>query len=593
MQYHKIKSASKSITPKSSRLQEIVLSTMRTASDVVGATLGPGGMPVLIERQEHNLPPMITKDGVTVFRALGFDDPASQCIMEAARDAAVRTASEAGDGTTTATVLSEAIVRRSSQFTKKYPRYSPQKVVRKLEGVFKDIIEPTIRESSLKADWSTEEGRSLLRSVAKVSANGDEALADKVLECFDLVGDDGNVTISEINGPSAYEVERVEGFPIGIGFEDSCAKFYAKFINDAGNQRCAMQNPVFLVYHGRITEIQSLVFLMEQIGARWQTEGFRHNVVVVATGFSESVLAQLAVNFAEATTINVFPLLAPQSPIPNGQLHFLEDVAAVTGARVLDPLNAPLDRATLDDLGFSDELKMFESYRFRSTIIGNSDTEEIILRADELQAQIANAGSELDKILLQERLGKLTGGIARLKVIGPSNGELKEKRDRAEDAVCAVRGAIKHGCLPGGGWTLLKLCKRLEQENDQVINEVLIPALLEPVKRLLSNCGFDETEVKGILEPILSGLLTSDDPANALVYDALENRHVKSVEGGILDSAPAVMEAIRNSISIASLLGTLGGTVVFKRDNELERQEARDVNAFLRDAGSNPADDLA
>lgn len=579
--YQKVKSVAKQVRVKGPGLNKVVLDTMKTISDIVGATLGPGGQPVLIERQEHDLPAMITKDGVTVFRSLGLDDPSAHCIMEAARDAAVRTASEAGDGTTTATVLAEAIVRNANDFMKKNPRVSPQKIVRKLESAFRTIIEPTIKaETVLAGDWSNEQGRNLLRSVAKISANGDEPLADAVIQCFDLVGDDGNVTIAEISGPSRYEVERIEGYPIPGGYEDSCTKFYPKFINDTANQRCALENPLFLIYHGRITEIQSLIFILESVGRVWNANpSERHNVVVVATGFSESVLGHLALNFAEPSTINVYPLLAPQSPMANGQLQFLEDLAAVTGARVLDAISCPLDQATIEDLGA--DANFFEAYRFRSTVIGQSNEEEIILRVDELRAQAENAASDLDRILLQERIGKLTGGIAKLKVIGVSNGELKEKRDRAEDAVCAVRGAIKHGCLPGGGWMLLKLMSELRKSDDPILTSVLIPSLFEPVTRLFRNCGFDELETQAILEPIIKTVADGEKP---LVYDALEGKIVDPFVGGVLDSTPAVLEAIRNSISIASLLGTLGGTVVFKRDLNLELSEAKSTAEFVRNS---------
>ncbi|NBT57371.1 hypothetical protein EBT16_01160, partial [bacterium] len=213
-------------------------------------------------------------------------------------------------------------------------------------------------------------------------------------------------------------------------------------------------------------------------------------------------------------------------------------------------------------------------------------------RVDELHIQKNNAASELEKTFIQERIGKLTGGIARLKVIGASNGELKEKRDRAEDAVCAVRGAIKHGCLPGGGWTLLKLMNVLKNDKDVVLDQVLIPALFEPVLRLLSNVGVNDDEAVKILEPVISSL-SSGNPDAATVYDALEGKHVNAVQSGILDATPAVLEAVRNSISIASLLGTLGGTVVFKRDLDLERTEARDSAEFLRNANWNPANERA
>ncbi len=586
MEYNKVKSAAKQVITKSPRLQETVLKTMRTISDIVGATLGPGGQPVLIERFEHGLPAMVTKDGVTVFRAIGFEDAASHCVMETARDASIRTASEAGDGTTTATVLSEAIVRNIDSFCKRNPRVSPQKVVRHLEKTFRDCIAPAITELSRKASLETDEGRKLLHAVARVSANGDQELADAVIECFDVTGDEGNVTIIESNGPSHYEVEKIEGFAIGMGYEESCAKFYSKFINDIGRQLVSMEKPVFLLYHGRITEIQTLVPLMERVGHEWNMSKFKtpHNVVVVATGFSESVLANLAANFARPDTINVFPLLVPMSSQANGQMQFLQDVAAVTGATILDPLNAPIENADIDVLGPGVDL--FESSRFRSSIIGQADEGLVLARIEEIALALQSPESELDAIILRERKAKIAGGIAKLKVIGASNGELKEKRDRAEDAVCAVRGAIKHGCLPGGAWTLLKLCNVMP--HDPIIDNVLRTAFIEPFNRLLQNCGItDAAEAQAVLGPILEGIRDG----KTVVYDFLEQTHGDAFETGILDSTPAVREAIRTSVSIASQLGTMGGIVVFGRDKQLERDEAKATAAFLRDANSNPADE--
>lgn len=589
MQYQKVKSVAKQVQTRGPGLDRTILSTMKTISDIVGATLGPGGRQVLIERQEHGLPPMVTKDGVTVYRSLGFEGPAEQAIMEASRDASVRTASEAGDGTTTATILSEAIVRLAKQYAEQNRRVSPQRIVRRLERVFRDHIEPSVKALSVKADLTTTEGRSLLRNVAKVSANGDVELADAVMGCFDLVGDDGNVTIAEVNGSSRYEVERIEGYPIMMGYEESCAKFYPKFINDPANQRVLLQRPTFLVYHGRIQDPQSLYNLLSKLGYAFEQGQISPNVALVATGFSEQVLGYLGMMFPENGALNVFPLLAPQSPFPNGQLDFLLDLCAVTGATLMDPMNLPFEEAQLSHFG---KAETFEAYRFRSNVVGKPNEDLLLLRVDELQTNLARAESQLDTIYLQERIGKLTGGIARLKVVGASNGELKEKRDRAEDAVCAVRGAIKHGCLPGGAWTLLRLMAVLKDLNDPIVDGVLIPALFEPFKRLLENVGITEAnddEFRAILEPILANLFTTEP----VVYDALEGKHVSPFEGGILDSTPAVLEAIRNSLSIASLLGTLGGTVVFKRDLEVERTEARDMANFTRDANRNEADERA
>ncbi len=621
-QYQKVKSVAKTMRVKSPALQQKILDTMKLIADMVGATLGPGGQPVLIERQEHDLPAMVTKDGVTVYRSLGFDDPVAHVIMESGRDCATRTANEAGDGTTTATVLAEAIVRNMFAYTKAHPKVSPQKIVRRLLNVFGTEIEPLVKKLSTKVDPTTEEGRKALWNVAKISANGDTDLADAVMECFDVVGDDGNVTLTEINGPSGYEVERIDGYPIPTGYEDSCAKYASKFMNDPANQRVVLDDPLFVVYHGQITEIQSIVFLMEKIGEAWQSnKGFRHNVVLVSTGFSERVLAQLALNFAEATTINVYPLIAPLSPVPGGQLGFLQDVCAVTGSKLFDPLNNPLDRAELSELG--QFAKTFEAARFRSVIVSDDlevgeppvvpegvnedEYPEMLIWAgrrdkaeaaafmleeqiQKLQAQKLQAASILDTQIIEERLGKLTGGIAKLKIVGASNGELRERRDRAEDAVCAVRGTIKNGYLPGGCWTLTRIAAELSKKNDEIINEVLLPSLGAPAERLFSNCGYTHEEMGEILQQIANSIFK--EGSERVVYDALEQRFVDPVEGGVLDSTPAVLEAIRNSLSIATLHGTLGAVCVFKRDLDLERKEASDTSSFLRDGNypENPAD---
>lgn len=604
MEYQKVKSAPKQILAKGPRLTKIVLDTMSAISGIVGATLGPSGNPSLIERFEHGLPPIITKDGVTVMRALGFEEAGKQVILEAARDAATKTANDAGDGTTTATVLSEAIVRRMNEFCSRNTHLSAQKVVRRMEQVFKDIIEPTIRAESMVAKGDN----NLLKSVACISANSDSQLADAVMECFEKVGDDGNVTLLERSGPSSYEVEILEGYPITSGYEDSCGKFYNAFITDAGTQKVVLEKPVFVLYHGTINDIQTILPSLQQVGHEFdkrmgrvegeESDYDHHNVVVVAIGFAERVLASFAHASTQGDSIRIYPLTVPMTSQTNSQKHFLDDLAAVTGATVFDPLTKPLNRSRLMDFGPG--VESFEANRIRSTIVGRAEgdcfndpeyatyEDRALDRVTELEAYLESPESTVDFIMTQERLAKLTGGIAKLTVIGSSNGELKEKKDRAEDAVCAVRGAIKHGCLPGGGWMLLKLCSVLNDE-DPVVRDVLKPALMEPVFRLLANCGFNEMDTQRVLTPVLTGL----KEGKKVVYDAYNHVHGDPVQLGVLDSTPAVLEAIRNSISIASLLGTLGGYVVFKRDADLERSEARDTQSWLRDANSNEANDRA
>lgn len=570
MQYQKVKSVSKTVHPKGEQLERLVLNTVGMCSEVVGATLGPGGMNVLIERQEQGMPPMVTKDGVTVFKSLGFSDPTAQTIMEAMRDAAVRTAADAGDGTTCSSILANAFVKATNAFCKANPRISPQKVVRTIEAAFKTVIEPLVIKSSVKANLET--GRKLLHAVAKVSANGDVPLADAVMDCFDMVGDEGNVTILEYTGPSRYEVERLDGYGIPVGFEDSCGPFYQKFINDTSTQSCQMDDPFLVLYFGQIRDISVCANLFERIIEA--ANGKVPNIVLVATGFSETVLGHLAINFSAANkNITVYPLLAPLSPIKTGQHDFLQDLAALSGGSIFDPIQKPLDVGTVNDLGL---VSKFESSRFRSNIIIDMDEQtesRIFARVDELNKQLSTiATSELDKQLLRERVGKLTGGIAKLKIFGSSNGELREKRDRAEDAICAVRGAIKHGTLPAGGHTLVKIHNMFKNHENQIYRDVIATAILEPVSKLYSNAGFHKDETEEILSKY------SDNAT----YDILEGKHVSAYEVGLLDSTPAVLEAIRNSISIATLLGTLGATIVFGRDLELERKESNDTRDYLR-----------
>jgi chaperonin GroEL len=422
----------------------------------------------------------------------------------------------------------------------------------------------------------------MLKSVAKLSANGDGELADAVMRCFDVIGDDGNIIINEQSGPSAYEVEFTKGYPIGMGYEESCGKLFPLFLNDKKNNRTFLEKPVFLLYFGAITQIQTIEKLMQTVGSAWENpqhhdleKPFNYNVVIVATGYSEAVLGDLSANFSHPHTINVFPLLTPKSPVSSGEMHFLYDLAAVTGATVFDPIGRPIENAPLQDLGYG--IESFEATRYRSTILGLSDDTLIEVRADELRESLKTSDSKYDSSFIQERLAKLTSGIAKLKVIGPSNGELREKRDRAEDATFAVRGAKNHGCLPGGCWTLLKVSQNLP--DNEINNEILIPALMEPLTKILTNCGMHTEEIDEIVHKLSN--------TDSLVYDAMQHQYVDARHSGILDSTPAVLEAVRNSISIASMLGTLGGSIVFRRDEQMELSEAQNAveaeKSFLGD----------
>jgi chaperonin GroEL len=297
------------------------------------------------------------------------------------------------------------------------------------------------------------------------------------------------------------------------------------------------------------------------------------NVVIVAHKFSDQVLTNLAFNFSNPTTINVLPLATPIHQMVNYQLHFLMDLSAFTGAKIFD-MNNPMSEATPDDLG--QNMGKIEVYRFRTTIIGDPDEVNIEARAEEINQYKEQAESKIEKIILEERLGKLTNGIARLKIYGSSNGELKEKSDRAEDAVCAVRAAINHGCLPGGGRVLVNLALELQENNtnDAVIQQVLVPSLYAPFYRLLLNAGYNGDEIEEILGKMIDN--------RKHVYDVENAKFGDPKKLGIFDATLAVEQSLSNAVSIASVMGTLGGIVAFPRDHQLERQEFKDTMEFQR-----------
>lgn len=588
MEYQKAKSTPKLVKIKGEELTGTILDTINTISTIVGATLGPGGCPVAIERYEHDLPPIITKDGVTVFKALGFQDPVRQVILEAFRSSAQRTATTAGDGTTTATVLGEAIFRLTNEYCKKNPKVSPQKVVRHLQNTFKNNIEPALRKWAIKANSSTEEGAKVLSNVATISANSDKELSKAVMECFELVGDSGNITISEADGESRYEVVPVKGYTIGVGYDESCGKFFSKFINDPTTQQCKLDNPVFVVYNGTISEPQVIMGLLSRI-----TDLKTSNIVLVSAGFSETAIGYLAAMFDVPTAFKIFPLsiARPTNAMFNSQHHLFEDICAIAGCTMFDPLSRPLYTATLEDLGPG--VERFEAARARSNIVGTAqgkDYEDALMEhIAEVMVLADSPEGDYEKGILQERVGKLTGGIARLVIYGASNGDVKERKDRADDAICSVRSAISDGVLPGGGWALLNLAHNVLPA-EGIDQAILFEAFKVPVDRLLTNCGFNEEEKLEITNKIVAGF---SDPSQSMVYDAYNQIFTDAMTGGILDSVLAVLEAIRSSLSIASVMGTLGGLICFGRDLEYEAAEAHATAAFLRDSNINESNERA
>jgi chaperonin GroEL len=571
MSTKKVKTPAKMFNSNLVQLETIVLNTIAKIDQIVGSSLGPGGRPTLIESDLPGIPHKNTKDGVTIFRSLGSNDAFEHLIIEQTRDAAIRTVNEAGDGTTTATIMASAFIKNLFRFCANNRKYSPQKVTRLINKVVEERLIPELRKATIKI---TSKNQDLLEKVATISANGDKEMAAAVIKAFEQVGfgSASHVTIQELSGPSKYEVELIEGFPIDKGYEESIGKFHPSFINDQGHQRCVLEKPLFVLFDGNVTDVVQVQEILNNIGQEYVSGNSEYkNIVIVAHKFNDQVLANFAFNFSNPNTINVVPLSTPMLPMANGQLHFLMDLSAFTGAKIFD-MNTPVSEATPDDLGKN--MEKIEINRFRTTIVGEPDSTNVEVRADEIRTFIKQSESRIEKNILEERLGKLTSGIAKLKIFGSSNGELKEKTDRADDAVCAVRAAINHGCLPGGCRVLINLALGLQEDNDPVMNEVIIPSLFSPFYRLLENAGYNSEEIQDILTKMIA--------APNKVYDVENAEFGDFKKMGVFDAALAVEQALKNAVSISSVMGTLGGLVAFPRDHQLENQEAKNVADFNR-----------
>lgn len=568
MSYRKAKTAPKVYLSDKSRIKSLVLETMNDISALVGATMGPGGKVIALESDHQDISDRISKDGISVFMSMAHQNSFKHTIIEIARSCSLRTANLAGDGTTTTAVLANELIKNIFDFCEKNPKESPQKTVRRIKKVMEEDILPYIEERSIKV---TEESKDLLLNVATISANGELPLAKAVLQCFEEVGygDASHVTIRELPGPSGYQVEQIEGYPMPIGLEESSGKYHPSFINDQGNQRCYLENPKFILFDGTLQDLLSLSPLFNAIETRIQEDPSQakelKSIVLVANGFSETVISTLSFNFEQVGTLRIVPLRSPMAQFMNAQTHWLTDLAAFTGAKVFG-LKNQITEATIDDLGTG--MDNFEATRFRSTLGGSPDPVNIEYRAEELKKQLKRAESKAESGWLEERIAKITSGIAKLTIVGSSPADIKERADRAEDAVCAIRSSITHGVLPGGCRIILDLALKISQELNEgdAAREVLMPSFIAVFTRLLDNAGYHQDDAG----QVLGRLVENTDE----VYD-IENQVFGTAEElGIFDASKAVSEAIRNSVEIAGVLGTLGGIVVHPRDAEFERKEA-------------------
>lgn len=559
------KSKAKSITADKQKIKELVQSTIEKMATVVGATLGPGGRPVLIERD--GLSPLITKDGVTVAKSLGVDNAEANIIIESAKEICLKTAKEAGDGTTTAIVLANSIIKRGLRFLSDNPKYNPQRMSNELNELYNTVIVPY-----LKANAKPVKDRDELVNVAKISANGDQKIAEAAVDAVIAAGEDGHVLIEEAQGDQ-ISVETMDGFIVTSGLRDIGAVGRA-FINDRANQQVKMDKGLVFLYDGTLNDLKVPSAIQQAVEG---TNAYGKPIVVFAHGFSDVVISAFAKTTKGGYT--VVPVKTPMSGVANSRSSFLFDMSAYSGATVYDP-------GTIDKFIEEDGLNGFGSFEsakigmYESVVSAIPDSDKIEARIAELKHLMEVSPSDFDKMHIKAAIGKLTGGISTIWVGGGSELEAREKRDRVEDAVEAVKSAISEGIVPGGCAVHLTLSRIISMHPNKKLSwDIMADALAEPFELLLNNCGESVDDVwPHLAEYIHESAVEGKLPGK--VFDANLHTIVDPISSGIIEPAKVCRVAIGNALSVASLLVTLGGLVVVPRDVNLENQLALSKQAF-------------
>lgn len=561
------KSKTKDIIADQSKINDTVRDTINKMATVVSRTLGPAGRPVIIERD--GLPPLVTKDGVTVAKSLGMAASDANIIVDAAKEICINTAREAGDGTSTAIVLASALVQAGQEFLSNNPKYNPQRLVRELSEAYNEVIVPYIKDCAILID-----NEDLLYNVAKISANGDSELAKVVVDAVVSAGDDGTVLIAEAQG-AATTVDTVDGYVVTTGLKDH-GQIGPAFINDKANQQVKMDNGYVVLYDGSLNDLKVPGVIQDAVS---DSAGYVDGspIIIMAHSFADSVLDR----FAKTTKggLTIVPVKTPRSGLSNGASMFLHDMAAYTDGAVYDPSN--VEEMTTDGFGRFDSAKvnMYEAF-----IICEPDGELLESRINELKSIRNAAFSDMDKSFLNAAIAKLTGGVSTILVGGSSDLEIREKKARVEDAVEAVRSAIQEGYVTGGCSMHLKIQTLLKKHKERKPSwEVLETALTKPFRELLSNCGEKYEDVAPMIH---DEVFNSSTELPKVVFNAYTHQPEDPLKAGIIEPAKVIRVSLANAVSVASLLTTLGGIVVVPRDNNLEMQMELANQAFQNMMGT-------
>jgi chaperonin GroEL len=510
-----------------------ILRGVNQLADAVKITLGPKGRNVVLGRAYGS--PTITKDGVTVAKEIDLKDPLENMGAQMVREVASKTSDIAGDGTTTATVLAQAIYREGVKTVA--AGVNPMALKR---GIDKAVERATATIKKLAKPVAGD----MIAQVGTISANGDAAIGELIAEAMAKVGKDGVITVEDAKTMET-DLEFVEGMQFDRGY------LSPYFVTDAEKMEAVLQNPVILISEKKIASMRDLLPILEQVAK------LSKPILIIAEDVEGEALATLVVNKLRGT-INVAAVKAPG--FGDRRKEMLQDIAILTGAKVIsEDLGIKLENVTIDDLGRAKKVTINKENTIIIDGAGNDD--DLRGRVKTLKAQIEDSSSDYDREKLQERLAKLVGGVAVIRVGAATETELKEKKARVEDAMNATRAAVEEGIVAGGGVALIRAAKALDKfkifdadnENEpgdpdeQVGVNIVKRALEEPLRQIVQNAG---KEGAVIVEKVRA----SKEPNFG--YNAATETFEDLVAAGIIDPAKVTRCALQNAASIAGLMLT-------------------------------------
>ncbi|RPH04249.1 MAG: chaperonin GroEL [bacterium TMED46] len=492
-------------------------------ANAVKVTLGPKGRNVVIEKKFGA--PTVTKDGVTVAKEIELEDKLENVGAQMVREVASKTSDVAGDGTTTATVLAQSIVNEGLKNVT--AGANPMSIKRGIDAA-RDAVVDAIQGQAKDLPDSQQ-----IAQVATISANDDTEVGEKIAEAMEKVGKDGVITVEESKTAETF-LETVEGMQFDRGY------LSPYFVTNSESMDAEMEDAYVLIHDKKISNMKDLLPLLEKVVQTGKP------VVIIAEDVEGEALATLVVNKLRGT----FKVLAVKAPgFGDRRKAMLEDIAVLTGATVIsEDAGYKLESATLDYLGTA---KRVVSDKDNTTIVdGGGSVDAIKARINEIKVQVDKTSSDYDREKLQERLAKLSGGVAVINVGAATEVEMKEKKARVEDALHATRAAVEEGIVPGGGVALLRSVPSLDKvkvdDEQQVGVDIMRRALEEPIRQIVSNAGAEASIV----------VQNVRDKKGDHGYDARNDEYVKMFEAGIIDPAKVARVAVENAASIAGMVLT-------------------------------------